>query len=99
MFEKNNLLEKAKKRKREKNKDASDIEGYLGPWAKYKDEETVSKPSEVRYTYDHQILWAIFEVREVTLHSSYIDIKGKYRKFARLLHFKKHFYFILINMI
>ncbi len=32
------------KRKREKNADPSDIEGYLGPWAKYKDEETVSRP-------------------------------------------------------
>ena len=62
MFEKNSLMEKAKKRKREKNRDVSDIEGYLGPWAKYKDEETVSKPSEVRYTDNHQILRAIFEV-------------------------------------
>eukprot|EP00088_Acartia_fossae_P063457 TRINITY_DN7736_c0_g1_i1.p1 TRINITY_DN7736_c0_g1~~TRINITY_DN7736_c0_g1_i1.p1 ORF type:complete len:581 (+),score=150.64 TRINITY_DN7736_c0_g1_i1:54-1796(+) len=34
------------KRKREKNTDASDIEGYLGPWAKYKDEETVSRPTD-----------------------------------------------------
>ncbi|GFR75491.1 pre-mRNA-processing factor 17-like [Elysia marginata] len=46
VFEKNNAMEKAKKRKREKNRDASDIDGYLGPWAKYKDEETISKPSE-----------------------------------------------------
>ena len=34
------------KRKREKNADPSDIEGYLGPWAKYKDEETVSRPGK-----------------------------------------------------
>ena len=32
------------KRKRKKNDDPSDIEGYLGPWSKYADEETVSKP-------------------------------------------------------
>ena len=32
------------KRKRKRNDDASDIDGYLGPWAKYADEETVSKP-------------------------------------------------------
>ena len=32
------------KRKRKRNDDSSDIEGYLGPWAKYQDEETVSKP-------------------------------------------------------
>ena len=36
------------KRKRERNVDASDLEGFLGPWAKYKDEQTVMKPSEVR---------------------------------------------------
>ncbi|KAK0041818.1 pre-mRNA-processing factor 17 [Biomphalaria pfeifferi] len=47
VFETNAVIEKnKKKRKREKNKDPSDIEGYLGPWAKYKDEETVSRPSE-----------------------------------------------------
>ena len=34
------------KRKRETNTDPSDIEGYLGPWAKFKDEETVSMPTE-----------------------------------------------------
>ena len=32
------------KRKRDKNSDPVDIEGYLGPWAKYKDEETVQDP-------------------------------------------------------
>uniref|UniRef100_A0A2C9K688 Pre-mRNA-processing factor 17 n=1 Tax=Biomphalaria glabrata TaxID=6526 RepID=A0A2C9K688_BIOGL len=47
VFETNASIEKnKKKRRREKNKDPSDIEGYLGPWAKYKDEETVSRPSE-----------------------------------------------------
>ncbi|XP_074653887.1 pre-mRNA-processing factor 17-like [Tubulanus polymorphus] len=34
------------KRKRVRNTDASDIDGYLGPWGKYVDEQTVSKPSE-----------------------------------------------------
>ena len=34
------------KRKRDKNTDPADIEGYLGPWAKYVDEETVSKPTD-----------------------------------------------------
>ncbi|KAK7492072.1 hypothetical protein BaRGS_00016736 [Batillaria attramentaria] len=37
---------KPEKRKREKNIDAGDIEGYLGPWGKYVDEKTVMKPSE-----------------------------------------------------
>ncbi|XP_046581389.1 pre-mRNA-processing factor 17-like [Haliotis rubra] len=34
------------KRKKEKNRDPADIDGYLGPWAKYADEQTVMKPSE-----------------------------------------------------
>ncbi|XP_064629751.1 pre-mRNA-processing factor 17-like [Lineus longissimus] len=34
------------KRKRVKNTDPSDIEGYLGPWGKYVDEKTVMRPSE-----------------------------------------------------
>lgn len=34
------------KRKKEKNNDPSDIDGYLGPWAKYADEETVSRPKD-----------------------------------------------------
>ncbi|CAG5126344.1 unnamed protein product [Candidula unifasciata] len=46
VFETNPKVEKPKKRKKEKNMDSSDIEGYLGPWAKYTDEETVSRPSE-----------------------------------------------------
>lgn len=36
------------KRKRVKNTDPSDIEGYLGPWGKYVDEKTVMRPSEVK---------------------------------------------------
>ncbi|XP_005105924.1 pre-mRNA-processing factor 17 [Aplysia californica] len=46
VFENNPEQDKAKKRKRHKNCDASDVDGYLGPWAKYEDEETVSRPSE-----------------------------------------------------
>lgn len=34
------------KRKRKKNNDPSDIEGYLGPWSKFVDEETVSRPTD-----------------------------------------------------
>ena len=45
MFEDNKARPKDK-RKRKRNDDASDIEGYLGPWAKFHDEETVSKPGE-----------------------------------------------------
>merc|ERR1719359_1729557 len=39
------------KRKKERNDDPSDIEGYLGPWAKYVDEETVSRPGEADKEY------------------------------------------------
>jgi len=34
------------KRKRDRNDDPSDVNGYLGPWATYKDQEMVSKPTE-----------------------------------------------------
>ena len=37
------------KRKRQKNDNPHDIEGYLGPWGKFVDEKTVMKPSEVIY--------------------------------------------------
>ena len=45
VFEDNKVRPKDK-RKRKRNDDPADIEGYLGPWAKFEDEETVSKPSE-----------------------------------------------------
>jgi pre-mRNA-processing factor 17 len=35
-----------KKRKKVKNMDASDIDGYTGPWAQFEDEIRVSKPSD-----------------------------------------------------
>lgn len=34
------------KRKRKKNADPSDIDGFLGPWGGYVDEQRVAKPSE-----------------------------------------------------
>lgn len=37
------------KRKRERNSDASDVDGYLGPWGKFVDEKTVAKPTEVDF--------------------------------------------------
>lgn len=43
------------KRKRQQNKDPSDVTGYLGPWAKYVDEKTVIKPSEVSNNISHSI--------------------------------------------
>lgn len=47
------MFEKGKKRpgdkrKREKNFDPEDVDGYLGPWGKYVDQKSVMKPSEVR---------------------------------------------------
>lgn len=35
------------KRKRNKNDNPSDIEGFLGPWGCYVDEQRVMKPNEV----------------------------------------------------
>uniref|UniRef100_A0A7M5V691 Pre-mRNA-processing factor 17 n=1 Tax=Clytia hemisphaerica TaxID=252671 RepID=A0A7M5V691_9CNID len=34
------------KRKREERGDPAEIEGYLGPWAKFKDEKQIAKPTE-----------------------------------------------------
>jgi len=44
------------KRKREKNTDASDIDGYLGPWAKYADEELISRPGDEDAAYLEEYL-------------------------------------------
>ena len=43
-------------RKKARNDDPSDIEGYLGPWAKYVDEETVSRPGEADKEYLEEYL-------------------------------------------
>ena len=40
----------ADQRKRQRNMDAGDVEGYLGPWGKFVDEKTVMKPSEVGFS-------------------------------------------------
>ncbi len=45
VFEKAELRPKDK-RKRDRNDDPSDVNGYLGPWANYKDQITVAKPTE-----------------------------------------------------
>ena len=44
------------KRKRDKNTDPADIDGYLGPWAKYKDEETISRPNDEDAAYLEEYL-------------------------------------------
>lgn len=43
---------KIEKRKKFKENDASNIDGFLGPWAKYVDEKEVAKPSEVSITFN-----------------------------------------------
>ena len=45
MFEKTAKRPKDK-RERVRNNDASDVNGFMGPWAYYKDQELVSKPNE-----------------------------------------------------
>ena len=42
----NTALRPADKRKRKKNDDPGDIEGFLGPWGGYVDEKRIIKPSE-----------------------------------------------------
>lgn len=39
---------KSEKRKKVKGGDAEEIDNFLGPWAKYVDEKSVAKPSEVK---------------------------------------------------
>lgn len=41
-----NKIKPENRRKRHKNDDSTDIEGFLGPWGKYVDEELVSQPNE-----------------------------------------------------
>lgn len=38
---------KPEKRKKVKGGDAEEIDNFLGPWAKYVDEKSVAKPTEV----------------------------------------------------
>uniref|UniRef100_A0A8D0GBW9 Uncharacterized protein n=1 Tax=Sphenodon punctatus TaxID=8508 RepID=A0A8D0GBW9_SPHPU len=40
---------KMEKRRKFKENDASNIDGFLGPWAKYVDEKDVAKPTEVSF--------------------------------------------------
>lgn len=46
VFETQHKADLPPKRKRDKNDDAADIEGFKGPWAKFENEKTVMKPSE-----------------------------------------------------
>ncbi|KAK7027292.1 pre-mRNA-processing factor 17 [Halocaridina rubra] len=46
VFETKHKPDQPVKRKRNKNDDAADIDGFKGPWAKYANEKTVMKPSE-----------------------------------------------------
>lgn len=46
VFETKHKPDQPTKRRRDKNDDAGDIDGFKGPWAKYENEQTVMKPSE-----------------------------------------------------
>jgi len=37
------------KRKRQRNDNPEDIEGFVGPWGRFENEMTVAKPSEVSH--------------------------------------------------
>lgn len=50
----------ADKRKRHKNDNPEDVEGYLGPWGCYVDEEKVSKPEGVSYYF--YVTTVVFEL-------------------------------------
>lgn len=46
MFDKTKERE-SDKRKRNKNNDAADIDGFLGPWGGYVDEKRIMQPTDV----------------------------------------------------
>ncbi|XP_042869900.1 pre-mRNA-processing factor 17-like [Penaeus japonicus] len=46
VFETKHKPDQPAKRRRDKNDDAGDIDGFKGPWAKFENEQTVMKPSE-----------------------------------------------------
>lgn len=55
------------KRKKARNQDPTDIDGFLGPWAKFKDEKTVMCPTEVCAN-SHLLKWRNFvEMEEFCL--------------------------------
>lgn len=60
---------KIEKRKKFKENDASNIDGFLGPWAKYVDEKEVAKPSEVSTL--HFFIFKYKEWDEQVPHSVY----------------------------
>ena len=53
---------KIEKRKREKNTDPGDIDGYLGPWGKFVDEKTVMKPSEVSFAWCFSLVKIVSDI-------------------------------------
>lgn len=46
---------KPDKRKKVKGGDAEEIDNFLGPWAKYVDEKSVAKPTEVNEKYERSL--------------------------------------------
>ena len=64
------------KRKREKNTDPSDIEGYLGPWGKFKDEQTVAKPTEEDAAYLEDYLSKMKKRAKKTVDDSPVEEKS-----------------------
>lgn len=52
---------KPDKRQKVKGGDAGDIDNYLGPWAKYVDEKSVAKPTEVMHLFFFCIYFFLIE--------------------------------------
>jgi len=69
VFEKIPLRPKDK-RKRERNDQPEDIEGFLGPWGGYIDEEKVSRPNEVRFS---KIIFFIFVFLSIAYNNGIIS--------------------------
>lgn len=61
---------KPDKRKKVKGGDAEEIDNFLGPWAKYVDEKSVAKPTEVRqykYSSSNVSSHCVLQTEDVTI--------------------------------
>ncbi len=88
VFEKTKVRPKDKRR-RERNDDPSDVDGYLGPWANYKDQCLVAKPTEEQQKEIEEILskrkkrTSRFAIKEEEENKSVLHISDPYDYMGR----------------
>lgn len=65
----------AGKRRREKNTDSTDVDGYLGPWARFEDEKRMAQPTEEEQA---QIDQYMSKKKKYTMKKEKEEIEEKY---------------------